>query len=92
MEVRWEGRMEVRWEGRMEVRWEGRKADHLEGLMEALKVQAVEAEGLLLFEGLVLLEQAQVVQQVVKEETMEQARTAPELVELVSTNQQQAEQ
>ena len=76
----------------MEVRWEGRKAEHLEGLMEALKVQAVEVEGLLLFERLVLLEQVQVVQQVVKEEAMEQARTAPELVELVSTNQQQAEQ
>ena len=76
----------------MEVRWEGRKADHLEGLMEALKVQAVEAEELLLFERLALLEQAQVVQQVVKVETMGQARTAPELVELVSTNQQQAEQ
>ena len=60
--------------------------------MEALKVQAVKVEGLLLFERLVLLEQVQVVQKVVKEETMEQARTAPELVELVSTNQQQAEQ
>ena len=92
MEGPMEGRKVDPTEDLMEDLMEGRKADHLEGLMEALKVQAVEAEELLLFERLALLEQAQVVQQVVKVETMGQARTAPELVELVSTNQQQAEQ
>ena len=41
-----------------------------------MEVQTVTVEGLLLFERLVLLDQVQVVQQVVKEE-MEQARIVP---------------
>ena len=69
-------------EGLMAGHLVDRKVGHLEGLkvdhLEDLKVQAVAVEGLLLFERLVLLEQVQVVQQVVREEAMEQAQIVPE--------------
>ena len=62
----------------MEARLVGRKVDYLEDLMEVLKVQTVTVEGLLLYERLVLLDQVQVVQQVVKEEAMGQVQIVPE--------------
>ena len=67
MEDRWEGLMVDHLESLMEVRLVARKVDHLEDLME---VQTVTVEGLLLFERLVLLDQVQVVQQVVRGEAM----------------------
>lgn len=80
----------------MEARLVDLKVDHSAVLMEGLKaVQkglAVTMVASLLSGRLVLLEPEQVVQLVVKEEAMEQAQIVPALVELVSTNQQQAEQ
>jgi hypothetical protein len=80
----------------MEVRLADLKVDHSADLMEGLKaVQkglAVTMVASLLSGRLVLLEPVQVVQLVVKEEAMEQAQIGPALVELVPTNQQQAEQ
>jgi hypothetical protein len=101
---RWEGRLVDRRVGLkadhsgvlMEVRLADLKVDHSADLMEGLKaVQkglAVTMVASLLSGRLVLLEPVQVVQLVVKEEAMEQAQIGPALVELVSTNQQQAEQ
>ena len=81
--------------GHSGVLMEGRLVDHSADLMEGLKaVQkglVVMMVASLQYERLVLLEPVQVVQLVVKEER-EQAQIAPALVELVSTDQQQAEQ
>ena len=60
--------------------------------MEVRKGQAVTKVASLLSERLVLLEPVQVVQLVVREEVTEQAQIVPAYVELVSINQQQAEQ
>ena len=69
----------------------GHSADLMEGLKAVQKGLAVTMVASLLSGQLVLLEPVQVVQLVVKEER-EQAQIAPALVELVSTDQQQAEQ
>ena len=61
----------------MQVRLVDRKVGHLEDLMEAQKGRVVTKAASLLSERLVLLGPVQVVQLVVKEEAMEQARIVP---------------
>ena len=84
----------------MEGHLVGQKVDHLVDLMEGRSVDLMEVRkgqevtmvASLLSGRLVLLEPVQVVQLVVREEGTVLAQIVPALVELVSTNQQQAEQ